>query len=340
MGIKKILNVETDASGWGVSIEFHEFKGFLKERDEVTGKKKKDYIQEFVHFPIIPVDADHAHHTIENTVKSFGGIKISGFVKFMPMLTDPEDSMVLRIADNSNYRKWFTGNQSEKVNHHIPEANQDFFMINGKWEKAKDPVLDVAIKRLMAIAKEEGLTDEEFVELKKLKEKMKEARGERLPLETTFDKNYIFRKNQWIPEVVVRYQLEQKKAEKDAIDAVDYDLIHNDLKHAVTAEDINAVFLRHTVVTGEGDDLDLKKYKHEKWEAKNKKQPKVIVIPVAAGSSTMNYSPTSYKIKHYQVPSKNSGGKRPWKGMVTRMKVRGELTEFQEEMAQRLLQVA
>ena len=49
---------------------------------------------------------------------------------------------------------------------------------------------------IMALAKEQRLIDEQFIEIKKLKEKMKESRGERLPLEASFDKRYIFRKKQ------------------------------------------------------------------------------------------------------------------------------------------------
>ncbi len=280
-----------------------------------------------------PACINPEHLFLENSTRTFGEHTISGFIKYMPMMVDPEDSMVLRIAQNSNYRKWFTGNQAEKVNHHIPEDNQEFFMIKGRWEKPKDPVIDVKIKRVMQKAKEEGLTDEEFVYLKNLKEEMKIARGARLPLEKAYDKVYIFKKGEWIPELVIRHNREKVQEEKDAVATIDYNLIHNALRAATNTEDINAVFLRNTVVTGEGDDLDLEKYKHEKWVEKNKKNPKVVEIRVAAGSSTMNYSPVSYKPKHYQAPSKHGGGKRAWPVMISRMKKDGIITPFQEEMA-------
>ncbi len=338
--IRKILAMEEKENGWDVFAQFDEFKGFLDEKDPLTGKRIKDYIQDYIFFPQIPINPEHTF--LENSLRSFGNHTIHGFIKFMPGAIDPENSMVLRNDQNSNYRKWFTGNQAEKINHHIKEEGQEFFMVTGTYPNPKDPVLDVAIKRLMAEADTTGLSDEQRVELKRLKEAMKKARGEKIPLERSFDKNYIFRKGRWVPEIVLKFQLESKKEEKDAV-ANDFNkCFHDDLRKATNSEDLNAVFKKYTVAIEEGDDLDLKKYKHTKWlERYGKKEPRVIEIPVAAGSSTMNYSPTSYKIKHYQVPSK-AGGKRKWSDMVTRMFERGNLSDFQEEMARKmnLLQVA
>lgn len=324
--ISAVLAVTESDKGWDTFLQFTEKE---RNRDWVKGAPRFTPIQSPVSFPRIELKENEL--ILENTVKSFGSIPVVGFVRLQPKLPEGVQSSALRIDKNSNYRKWFTGRQEEKINHHIPEESEElrYVVIDGKYERQGDPRLFDEVNLLFRTP---NRTPEQDQLLEDAKKRLSVSRGEKLPLETSYEKLYVFRKGQWIPKVVLDYLAKEKKEEAREQGIAHLTNFHGEIGQAIkNPEALTKVFEKYTVKMEEGTDPKCRLLKKKL----NESQPvvRIVEIPVGKGATTMNYSPTTYKPKHYQTPG--TSGKRTWNKIVQGMQKVSGLTELQELVARK-----
>ncbi len=340
----RVLSVEEKEEGWNLLLMF---------REKVS---KNEPILKYVLFPRVPISTtkqvtSHAPmrireiptYIIEGSKKTFGGIKIDGFLKYFPKLID-DSNFVTRIGFNSPRRARFLDTATEKINHHIKQ-DSDFLGSKFHYEPSErigikyvvsETYILIGKTRIKVISCEEQEDNFKLIgeqPTKEIQEYIFPKNQEFTSVEKRLNEKeipmeYIFKAGKWIPELFLKFEeIKAKRAKRQDLISLTIK-INTELVQAKTVEEKLAVFEKYKVeIPEESKDTRMR------WLKKGMK------IESGEIYETVPFQKANGGVSNYSFTPHGSvdAGSRSWSDILAYRIKRGTISPELAQEAERLI---